>query len=174
MAFRKTLLTAVLVFSFLAHSVCGVTQSAKQPDPSQAEIRTALASFLLAFNNLDWPAFRGCFAADATMFHPAVPNVKRIDTPEEFEKAWLGVFARIKKSSGRNAPPYMNLQPLDLRIQMLSQEIALVTLHLVDGPTVSRRTIIFKRYADGWKIVHIHASNITVSESIPASASPKN
>ena len=139
--------------------------SARPVDPSiaQSEIRETLAQFLLAFDNLDWPAFRNCFAADATMFHPSPPNVKRIDSPEEFEKAWLGVFARIKKTSGRSAPPYMNLQPQDVKIQLLSNEIALVTFHLMDAHVLSRRTIVFRRDAGGWKIVHLHASNLTLA-----------
>jgi len=126
-------------------------------------VEQALSTFLLAFDNLDWPLFRVYFASDATMFHPAAPNIKRIDSPEAFEKAWLGVFARIKKQSGRNEPPYMNLQPQDLRIQTLSSEIALATFHLIDGDTTSRRSIMFRKYSDGWKIVHLHASNITAT-----------
>jgi hypothetical protein len=55
----------------------------------------------------------------------------------------------------------MNLHPLDLRVEKLSEEVVLITFHLVDSGTVSRRTLVFKRAPDGWKIVHIHASNIT-------------
>jgi len=130
-------------------------------DESAGSIKQALSVFLRAFDNLDWPAFRACFAEDVTMFHPAAPNIKRIDSPEAFEKAWLGVFARIKTQSGRSSPPYMDLQPQDLRIQMMSPEIALVTFHLIDGDTTSRRSLLLKKQSDGWKIVHLHASNIT-------------
>jgi ketosteroid isomerase-like protein len=129
--------------------------------PKTASIEDALSTFLTAFNNLDWQAFRACFSDTATIFHPAVPNIRRIDSPEQFNTAWLGVFERIKKSSGRTSPPYMNLNPLDLRVEKLSEDVALVTFHLVDGSTLNRRTLVFKRNPDGWKIVHIHASNIT-------------
>jgi ketosteroid isomerase-like protein len=134
-------------------------QAAGQAVPAST-VEQALSRFLVAFDNLDWPAFRVCFAKDATMFHPASPNIKRIDSPEAFEKAWLGVFARIKKESGRDQPPYMDLRPQNLLIQMLSPDIALATFHLIDGDTVDRRSIVLKQYPDGWKIVHIHASNI--------------
>jgi ketosteroid isomerase-like protein len=123
-------------------------------------LKQTLASFLIAFDNLDWPSFRKFFAPDATVFHPAAPNLKRIDSPEEVEKAWLGVFARIRKTSGRTAPPYMNLQPQDLKVQMLSGDVALVTFHLTEGNVLSRRTIVFRRDPGGWKIVHLHASNL--------------
>lgn len=126
-------------------------------------VEQALAAFLVAFDDLDWPAFRVCFASDVTIFHPVSPNIKRIDSPEAFEKAWLDVFARIKSQSGRNRPPYMNLQPQELRIQTLSPEIALATFHLIDSNTISRCSILLKQHPDGWKIVHLHASNITTT-----------
>jgi SnoaL-like domain len=112
-------------------------------------------------DDLDWHAFRACFSGTATIFHPSAPNIKRIDSPDQFEKAWLGVFERIKKNSSRTSPPYMRLSRLDLRIEKLSEDVALVTFHLVDGRTVNRRTLLCKRDPNGWKIVHIHASNIT-------------
>jgi ketosteroid isomerase-like protein len=124
-------------------------------------VEQALSGFLTAFDNLDWPAFRACFAEDeVTIFHPGAPNLKRIDRPEAFEEAWLGVFARIKKQSGRDAPPYMNLQPKDLRIQILGPEIALATFHLIDGRILCRRSILMKQSSGVWKIVHVHASNL--------------
>jgi ketosteroid isomerase-like protein len=147
----------------LAAAIVGSAVAKEKPlaKAKTASIEEALSKFLTAFNNLDWQAFRACFSDSATIFHPAAPNIKRIDSPEQFETAWLGVFERIKKSSGRTSPPYMSLNPLDLRVERLSEDVALVTFHLVDGSTVNRRTLVFKRHSDGWKIVHIHASNIT-------------
>jgi ketosteroid isomerase-like protein len=150
-------------FLVLAAAIVGsaVAQDKSSATPKTASIEEALSTFLTAFNNLDWQAFRACFSDTATIFHPAAPNIRRIDSPEQFETAWLGVFERIKKNSGRTSPPYMNLNPLDLRVEKLSEDVALVTFHLVDGSTLNRRTLVFKRNPDGWKIVHIHASNIT-------------
>ena len=72
------------------------------------------------------------------------------------------IFERIKRTSGRASPPYMSLKPLDLRVEKLSEDVAVVTFHLVDSGLVNRRTLVFKREMNGWKIVHIHASNIAV------------
>jgi SnoaL-like domain len=121
----------------------------------------SLLVFLTAFDNLDWQAFRSCFSPTATIFHPAAPNIRRIDSPDSFVNAWLGVFERIKKSSGRTSRPYMSINPVDLRVDNLCEDVALVTFHLIDGSTVSRRTLVFKRDSGGWRVVHLHASNIT-------------
>lgn len=138
-----------------------VAQERMSTNAKTESVEEVLSTFLTAFDNLDWRAFRSCFSSTATIFHPAAPNIRLIDSPDQFEKAWLGVFERIKNSSGRAAPPYMNLNPVDLRVEKLSEDVALVTFHLTDGGTVNRRTLVFKREPNGWKIVHIHASNIT-------------
>ena len=158
MGWKKHIVIWVLAMATLQ---AVVAQEQSSAHAKSASVEDALSAFVTAFDNLDWQAFRACFSTTATIFHPAAPNTKRIDSPDQFEKAWLGVFERIKKSSGRSSPPYMNLHPLDLRVENLSEDVVLVTFHLVDGRTVGRRTLVFKREPDGWKVVHIHASNIT-------------
>jgi ketosteroid isomerase-like protein len=155
---KKYLMVGVLAMATVQSAAA---QEQRSANPKTASVEEALSAFVTAFDNLDWQAFRTCFSTTATIFHPAAPNIKLIDSPDQFEKAWLGVFERIKKSSGRASPPYISLQPLDLRVEKLSEDVVLVTFHLVDGGTVNRRTLVFKREPDGWKIVHIHASNIT-------------
>lgn len=127
---------------------------------AEAQVREALTVFLRAFDNLDWPAFRACFGPNPTMFHPAAPNTRRVETKEQFDEAWKGVFERIRRTSGRETAPYMALEPKDLRIEFLSSDVALVTFHIRSEAEIDRRTIIFKRYGEAWKIVHIHASNL--------------
>ena len=138
-------------------------QSATSPPAvgTTSEVRAAVDTFLRAVEALDWPAFRACFAEGATVFHPSPPHVLRTDSPETFERAWAAVFERIRRDSGRTSPPYFTLAPKDLRIQLLSEKIALVTFHLSQGDTMGRRTVIFEKLEAGWKIVHIHASNLS-------------
>jgi ketosteroid isomerase-like protein len=145
----------------------GGAQPAARPAPapaapadSTAEVRAAVDTFVHAFEALDWPAFRACFAEGATVFHPAPPHVLRTDSPESFERAWAAVFERIRRNSGRTAPPYFTLSPKDVKVQLLAEKVALVTFHLTDGETLGRRTVVLQKLEAGWKIVHIHASNL--------------
>jgi ketosteroid isomerase-like protein len=154
----------LVVLLFLATAMLpavGTAQDRKPANVDGATVEQALSRLVTAFENLDWQKFRSCFSENATIFHPVAPNIKRIDTPDQFDKAWLGVFERIKKNSGRTSPPYMDLHPEDLRIDRLSEDVALATFHLFDGNTVSRRTVVFTRSGGEWKVIHIHASNIT-------------
>jgi ketosteroid isomerase-like protein len=137
-------------------------RSQKDVQSDQKGIEQALSVFVTAFDNLDWAAFRACLSSDATVFYPTPQIAKRIDSAADFNQAWLAVFDGIKKSSGRNAPPYMDLAPRHLRIDLLSPDVAIATFHLVHGNAVSRRTLVWKKFANGWKIVHLHASNLTI------------
>jgi ketosteroid isomerase-like protein len=168
----KATLAAVLVLASQV-ALAGPQPSASAPAPadSTAEVRAAVETFLHAFEALDWPAFRACFAEGATVFQPTPPHVLRTDSPESFERAWAAVFERIRRNSGRTAPPYMTLSPKDLRIQLLSEKSALVTFHLPQGETLGRRTVILERLDAGWKIVHLHASNLS-RPAAPSTVSP--
>jgi ketosteroid isomerase-like protein len=159
---RKKCLAGGLLVLVLAITDSSIAQEKPMANTKTASVEQAWSTFLTSFDNLDWEAFRDCFSSTATVFHPTAPNIRRVDSPEEFEKAWLGVFERIKKNSGRTSPPYMILNPLDLRVERLSDDVTLVTFHLVDGSILNRRTLVFKREPTGWKIVHVHASNLSL------------
>jgi ketosteroid isomerase-like protein len=154
---RRFVVAAVLLV------ICAIPLWCQDHAPTdQKAIEQALTVFAKAFDDLDWPAFRACFASDATVFYPVPQLAKRVDSATQFSQAWLAVFAEIKKNSGRTTPPYMDLQPRDVRIDVLSPDVAIATFHLVRDNAVSRRTLVWKKFPEGWKIVHLHASNLTV------------
>jgi hypothetical protein len=58
-----------------------------QPQPVESEVKNALASFIRAFDDLDWEGFRLAFDDNATVFYPrAVPE--RANGRAEFEKTF--------------------------------------------------------------------------------------
>ena len=126
----------------------------------EQEVKKTLAAFIQAFDNLDWEKFRAAFADDATVFYPrAVPN--RADGRAEFERTFRQVFEQIR--AGRTTGPYMDIQPRDLKIQ-IAGDVAIVTFHLDDRPGfINRRTVILKKFVPGWKIIHLHASEVAKS-----------
>ncbi len=59
-------------------------------------------------------------------------------------------------------PPYMDIQPKDLRIQVFGNT-AIATFHLGDrAGLLNRRTIVLNKTEAGWKIVHLHASEVAM------------
>jgi ketosteroid isomerase-like protein len=124
----------------------------------EAEVRQTLSEFVQAFDNLDWERFTAFFSDGATLFQPR-RFPRRAENKFEIESQFRQVFETIR--GGQTKPPYMDLRPRDLRIQMLGKDVALVTFHLDDRPALlNRRTIVWQHFKAGWKIVHIHASEV--------------
>jgi ketosteroid isomerase-like protein len=150
---------SVLAFLLLG-SLLAFGQAAKVASP-ESEVRETMARFVTAFDTLDWEQFTGFFADDATMFQPR-RFARRAEDKSGLESQFCQVFETIRGSQTK--PPYMDIQPRDLRIQMLSSDIAVATFHLDDRPNVlNRRTIVWQKKQKGWKIVHIHASEVPLT-----------
>lgn len=145
---------AFLVLFFIPAPILAQT---KAEDTTKAEVQKALQNFITAFDNLDWDKFRAAFADDATVFFPrGFPG--RASGRSEFERNFKTVFEQIR--TRRTSPPYMDIQPRELEIQVFSG-IAIATFHLDDKPHfLNRRTIVLRKSSDSWKIVHLHASEV--------------
>lgn len=142
----------------VAHPASAPTQA--QAGSPESDVREALARFIRAFDNLEWDGFRLAFADDATVFYPrAFPE--RANGRGEFEETFRTVFEQIR--GGKTAAPYMDIQPKNMVIQMFG-DTAIATFHLDDRPGfLNRRTIVLHKSAAGWKIVHLHASEVATS-----------
>jgi ketosteroid isomerase-like protein len=138
-------------------SGCTVVGQDRNPE---ADVRQTLSQFIQAFDNLDRARFADFFANDATMFQPR-KFPKRAENKAEIETEFRQVFEIIRGNQSK--PPYMDLQPLDLRIQILTADVAIATFHLDDRAGVlNRRTLVLQRFKSGWQIVHIHASEVAL------------
>jgi ketosteroid isomerase-like protein len=124
---------------------------------AESDVRKTLVAFVHAFDNLDWDSFRSYFADDATVFYPReFPH--RADGRQDVEKYFQRVFDRIR--AGRTRGPYMDIQPRDLKLQ-IAGDVAIATFHLDDRPGfLNRRTIVLRKQKSGWKIIHLHASEV--------------
>ena len=118
----------------------------------------AFERFVAAFNALDWDSFRACFADDASVFNPEIPEVvslHRLDRRESIENTFRAVF---DASSRGGASPH--IVPERVRIQRFN-DTAIVTFEFPRSvDSFGRRTVVLHRQGDSWLIVHIHASNV--------------
>ena len=138
---------------------CPLLVAQTKSDQSQSEVRATLAKFVHAFDDLDWETFRLSFSDDATVFYPrAFPQ--RATGRKAFEETFKRVFDQIR--GDKTKPPYMDIQPRNLEVQTFGG-VAIATFHLDDrAGFLNRRTIVLNRTAEGWKIVHLHASEVAV------------
>ncbi len=149
---RLSCIILLIAPQVLAHGKPGIS--------AESDVRDVLANFISAFDNLDWETFRLAFDDNATVFYPrAFPE--RANGRAEFEKTFKIVFQQIR--DGKTRAPYMDLQPKGLKVQMFGG-CAIATFHLDDRPgLLNRRTIVLTKSNAGWKIVHLHASEVTMS-----------
>lgn len=123
------------------------------------EIERAFTHFVGAFNGLEWDEFLSSFAGDASLFNPDIPealSLHRLDGSENVEATFRRVFDAIRRTG--SGPHFV---PRDVRVQRFA-DTAIVTFEFDrDDGSFGRRTIVFARQAQGWKIVHVHASNIS-------------
>lgn len=118
--------------------------SAPQPD-----VREAMRAWMAALNALDEARIVGAFADDATAFFPVV-KAERVENGAGI----AGIFHQYVAGSKTT-----NIVPEDLRVQQHG-DVAIVTFNVHNPSAVSRRTFVWRRDAGGWKIVHMHASNV--------------
>ena len=153
--FKSSKINAALISIFLIQ--CIEAQPVKQTS-TELQVRRSAADFVAAFIALDWDRFRRHFAKDASVFFPPSANFPtRADGRKAIEKVFGSVFENAKKQ--RSVPPYLTIEPLDMRVQMLG-DVAVVTFHLKDPGIFGRRTVVFRRYDKRWLIVHLHASGV--------------
>ena len=136
-----------------ASMLCWTTVVAGSELDGRESPRAAFDHFIAAFNALDWGAFRACFADDATVFNPDIPEVPslhRLDGRVEFERTFQAVFG-AKHSPG--------IVPENVRVQPF-QDAAIITFEFRrPGNSFGRRTIVLHYEGKRWLIVHLHASN---------------
>lgn len=124
---------------------------------SRSEVDAALAEFLEAFDNLEWDRFCACFAGHATVFLPFENHPHIASGKSGVEAGFAPLFEELRSSQA--GPPYLDLEPKDTSVSVYS-DLAFVTFHLNLPGRIGRRTIIFGKPNDRWKIVHLHASNM--------------
>lgn len=148
--------------SILLLAACTTTGAGAKPD--EDSVRRFASHFLGTFENLDMPSFIECFADDATAFFPTPWPPHRLDGKAAIQEQFQEVFAAIREGAATSGPPYHTLRPENLSVQFVSEEAAIVTFHLLSENRVARRSLLLRKRELGWRIVHLHASNIPTSQ----------
>ena len=125
-----------------------------------AGIHEATERLLRALDDLDWEPFRACWASEPTVFLPIGDTPDRVSGRVAVEARWKRFFEEQRARLA--GPPYLNLKPHGIRIERYG-DVGLVTfmLELRIGARqlpLQRRTLVWIREHEVWKLVHMHAS----------------
>jgi len=135
--------------------------AARSPaDATRAEVQSTFEHCMDAFRALDGDKFDACLDDDVSLFNPDIPEANTLHLVHG--RADVGAYFRGMFDSVRaHAPqPRLDVQPRDVVIQ-LAGVTAVVTFEFAraDGG-YGRRTMVLVQRRAGWRILHIHASNI--------------
>jgi hypothetical protein len=126
-----------------------------------AAVAEAATTFLQAFDSLNWAGFTALLSDSVDAYWPRADTADRLRDRAAVEGRFRAFFERIRAS--RPGPPYLHLAVKDLAIRVFD-DVGLVTFELSDVPdTLGRRTLVFHRDSIGWRIVHLHASNLPLT-----------
>jgi len=118
-----------------------------------------LQSFLQVFTRFQLEEMMAWWSDDATAFFPAEHQRRRLSGKGEVRAAFAQVIAR-----GRAAGmTHLTIDIEDMQEQELG-DAAVISFHL-RGEPLCRRTFVLRHGTDGWRIVHLHASNAPLVES---------
>lgn len=150
----------IVILLALAALLSCSTQSLAQNKTSKTNsdslaVQKAADDFIVAFNNLEWETFRTSFSDDATVFFPFIQVPRRANGRAEVETLFKSFFDGLRKRKPN--PPYQNIQPKDVQIQML-KDVAILTFHLPGDESFGRRTLVFRKHKGKCLIEHLHAS----------------
>ena len=125
------------------------------PD-ANTDIRQTLNDFFRAVEAMDLDRVAPFFDEDAQMFSPLGTYPARLDGRAAILAQFKAIADTIKQM-----PAPLKIDPQHMAVREFG-DLALVTFHLnLPGGPLHRRSFLLRRNANGWQIVHIHASAAT-------------
>jgi len=153
---RKTPILSILILLSLV-AILAVAQkprSASAPGDTNAAVEQVLRTQQDAWNRHDLEAFMAGYwnSPDLTFFSGAKET-----------SGWQGTLDRYRATYASPGHEMGKLDFSDLRIEILGPDAAFVRgawqLTLSDGKTPHGRfTLVFRKFPDGWEIIHDHTS----------------
>ena len=125
------------------------------PD-ANTDIRETLNDFFRAVEAMDLDRVAPFFDEDAQMFSPLGTYPARLDGRAAILAQFKAIADTIKQM-----PAPLKIDPQHRAVREFG-DLALVTFHLnLPGGPLHRRSFLLHKTANGWQIVHIHASAAT-------------
>jgi uncharacterized protein (TIGR02246 family) len=117
---------------------------------AETQVHALVDRFVASVNAADTATFLSFFSEDATAFFPT--NAARKIGIQQIREAIAPAFAQ----GPRNPAVRAN----DL-VVTVNDDLAVASFDAGIGAAHARRTLVLRRMDGGWKIIHLHASNLT-------------
>lgn len=139
----KRILAAFVVLGWMGLS----TPRSPAQKPSH-DLTAFLDTFVTSFHRLDGSTFRSLFSDDVSVFFPEPYRAERASGRAAVEMEFESVFRHFRDA--RVGPPYLDIRPRDLEVPQY-KGFAIVTFHMGEAASVSRRTLVLVQRDRTWK-----------------------
>ena len=138
-------------------------EGVSRPPLDAAGVERRLREFLEAVDAGDGIALARCFEPDATAYFPFRDPAQLVRSREAIVARFEALFGAWNRQ-GRS-PPYVGLRPGALELEPAGADHALATFVLDIAGSTGRRTVLLRHGAAGWRIRHLHASNVQAASA---------
>jgi ketosteroid isomerase-like protein len=143
-----------VVLMVVAVAMCASARQKSAPDPAPKEIRAVLDRQVQAWNRRDLEGFmQGYWRSPNLTFYSGGTTVS----------GWDETLARYRNRYQSAGNEMGKLEFLDFKIELLGSSAAFVRgrfhLKMSSSESGGLFTLTFRKFADGWKIVHDHTSS---------------
>jgi uncharacterized protein (TIGR02246 family) len=163
---KRSLAPAWVICAFATVMLLGCV-SAGPSRATEDDVLAPVNVFVEGMSNADLETFLSSFSDDALVFMPFTSAPRRLEGKQQIRETFAPMFESLRASG--KPTPFMKISPRDVTTRIYG-DTAIVTFHLGEVPppdatgpsSFSRRTFVLVRSGDGWRIVHLHASNMTL------------
>ena len=122
-------------------------------------LRAHLQRLLDAIDHADAAELATLWTPDATMYFPFADSTEPCRGRDAIVARFERMFAALRERNPAG-PPYVRFRTLAFECAPIDGRHALACATLAFGREVGRRTIVFRREVAGWRLLHLHASNV--------------
>lgn len=125
----------------------------------EARIRELVQRFLDAIDHADGAALAPLWCADASMYFPFANSQDLVRGRDAVLARFDRMFADLRARQP-GPPPYIRFRTEAFECLQLDARHVVVYAMLAFAAQRGRRTLVFRSEPDGWRLLHVHASNM--------------
>jgi predicted enzyme related to lactoylglutathione lyase len=127
-------------------------------EPATDGLARVIHGFLAAVDAGDEAALAGCFDPEASLYFPFRDSAGLTEGREAIIERFGRLFAAWRCRG--KSPPFVGFVPEDLAVRAAGPGHALATFTVGIDASRGRRTVLGRQALEGWRILHLHASNL--------------
>lgn len=134
------------------------------PTPLESALRDVVQRFLEAIDRADLEALAPLWCEDASMYFPFANSQDLVRGRADVLARFARMFADLR-ARNPGPPPYIRFRTEAFECLEIDSRHALVYAMLAFANQRGRRTLVFRRDGEEWRLLHVHASNMDARRS---------